>query len=650
MSEEVKNTTGEEREIPKQPGSNSADVASKESPQKTPESPQKTPDISEKKTPERPEEKTPEGPAGKIPEKPDEKTPARTDENPREKPEEKSTGRPAEKPPDIPKEKTPNEPEENSTDRSVEKNADIRENSAPERPGENQGNHPENQTEKPAADPEKKTSDILKKNGRGKTPGESSESSGREDRSADEDEPISGDMSFSEDEQLPEDEPISEDEAFFDEEEEPVSRGFPFHFRFPKIRIRTKKIAEQEKARRLSEEAVLSEESDETEEAGGVGDNTRQEEHVIWIPAGLAAVIIIVAVVVVSALGAIFGTVYWKYRGYEVVDSRKQEDTMSASYCSAGDNILRYSTDGASLISRSGTALWDVSYSMNDPEVALCGDIMAVYDRDGTNIVVCDASGEIGTMSTSLPIVRAKVCETGAVAALMQDSSNAYVEYYDKKGAKIATIKTSMDNPGFPLDIALSDDGQNIAVSYLSYDSSGQKSIVRFYNFGSAGQNQMDNRIADFQYSNVIIPQLEYLDSQTCVAFRSDGFSVYGGESSIKETATVSTDQKIQSVFHDATRIGMIVNAADSGDFDLLVYNTAGRQLLDREFNFAYRSVEFTGDEISLYNGAKICVFNMYGVEKFNGSYNGTPQEIFSIGKHRYVVVKENSLDMIRLK
>ncbi len=642
MSEEVKNTTGEERETPKQPDSNSADVASKESPQKTPESPQKTPDISEKKTPERPEEKTPEGPAGKIPERPD--------ENPRERPEEKSTDRPAEKSADILKEKTPDEPEENSTDRSVEKNADIRENSASEQPGENQGDHPENETGKPAADPEKKTSDILKKNARGKTPGEISEGSGREDRSADEDEPISEDMSFPEDERFSEDESLSEDEAFFDEDEESVSRGFHFHFRFPKIRIRTKKIAEQEKARRLSEEAVLSGESDETEEAGGAGDNTRQEEHVIWIPAGLAAVIIIVAVVVVSALVAIFGTVYWKYRGYEVVDSRKQEDTMSASYCSAGDNILRYSTDGASLISRSGTALWDVSYSMNDPEVALCGDIMAVYDRDGTNIVVCDASGEIGTMSTSLPIVRAKVCETGAVAALMQDSSNAYVEYYDKKGAKIATIKTSMGNPGFPLDIALSGDGQNIAVAYLSYDSSGQKSIVRFYNFGNAGQSQMDNRIADFQYSNVIIPQLEYLDSQTCVAFRSDGFSVYGGESSIKETATVSTDQKIQSVFHDSSRIGMIVNTEDSGKFDLLVYNTAGRQLLDRKFDFAYRSVEFTGDEISLYNGAKICVFNMSGVEKFNGSYSGTPQEIFSIGKHRYVVVKENSLDMIRLK
>lgn len=627
MSEEVKNTTGQEKGTPKQPGSNSADVASKESPQKTPDIPEK---------------KTPEGPAGKIPERPD--------ENPLERPEEKSTDRPAEKSPDIPKEKTPDEPEENSADRSVEKNADIRENSAPEQPGENQGDHPENETGKPAADPEKKTSDILKKNARGKTPGEISEGSGREDRSADEDEPISEDMSFPEDERFSEDELLSEDEAFFDEDEESVSRGFHFHFRFPKIRIRTKKIAEQEKARRLSEEAVLSGESDETEEAGGAGDNTRQEEHVIWIPAGLAAVIIIVAVVVVSALVAIFGTVYWKYRGYEVLDSRKQEDTMSASYCSAGDNILRYSTDGASLISRSGTVLWDVSYTMNDPEVALYGDILAVYDRDGTNIVVCDESGKIGTMSTSLPIVRAKVCETGAVAALMQDSSNAYVEYYDKKGAKIATIKTSMDNPGFPLDIALSGDGQNIAVAYLSYDSSGQKSIVRFYNFGSAGQNQMDNRIADFQYSNVIIPQLEYLDSQTCVAFRSDGFSVYGGESSIKETATVSTDQKIQSVFHDASRIGMIVSAAGSGNFDLLVYNTSGRQLLDREFNFAYRAVEFTGDEISLYNGAKLCVFNMYGVEKFNGSYSGTPQEIFSIGKHRYVVVKENSLDMIRLK
>ena len=80
MSEEVKNTTGQEREIPKQPDSNSADVTSKESPQKTPESPQKTPDISEKKTLERPEEKTPEGPAGKIPERPDENSPEKPEE------------------------------------------------------------------------------------------------------------------------------------------------------------------------------------------------------------------------------------------------------------------------------------------------------------------------------------------------------------------------------------------------------------------------------------------------------------------------------------------------------------------------------------------------------------------------------------------
>ncbi|MCC6095309.1 MAG: DUF5711 family protein, partial [Eubacterium sp.] len=68
------------------------------------------------------------------------------------------------------------------------------------------------------------------------------------------------------------------------------------------------------------------------------------------------------------------------------------------------------------------------------------------------------------------------------------------------------------------------------------------------------------------------------------------------------------------------------------------------------EFNFAYKSVEFSGDEISLYNGANFCVYNLYGVEKFNGSYSETPQSIFATGRNRYVVVKENSLDMIRLK
>jgi len=435
-----------------------------------------------------------------------------------------------------------------------------------------------------------------------------------------------------------------EDEALFDDEEDQIEKPH-FHFRFPKVRILTRKIAEQE---RIRKEAAQNGDSDAV-----VGqDNTDgpDEERVIWIPARLVTFVLIIAVVLAAALAVIFGNIYWKYSGYEVVNSKKQEDTLSAGYCRAGDNILRYSTDGASLLSQSGSVIWDVSYSMNNPQVAECDNVVAIYDKDGTNIVVCDESGQIGSASTSLPIIRAKVCDSGAVAALQQDSTNAYIEYYDKAGDQVAQIKTSMDNPGYPLDFALSNDGQNIAVSYLGYVDSKQTGIVRFYNFGSAGQSQMDNRIADFQYSGVIIPQLEFLDSDTCVAFRSDGFSVYTGSASIKESTTVSVKENIQSVFYDTSRIGMIVNNSSGGDFNLLVYHTDGREILNQEFNFAYKSVEFSGDEISLYNGANFCVYNLYGVEKFNGSYSETPQSIFATGRNRYVVVKENSLDMIRLK
>ena len=662
MSEEVKDTTGEKNAIPEQPGIECAGMSPEGSTGKSADTQEeKTSDTSKERASDLPESRAPEKPAGANFDEPG--SPAAKDpDHPEALTEENAEGpdAPAAKESDNPKE--PPRKSAGSPKAPAAKDLD-----SPEVPEERKipATPKKTESEKAAGDtPDKiteanieatRTPDTEKQkvSEKGKT-GVSKQDPSLEN--AEERETRAGKRNLrNREEEYPAggEESDSEDEDFFEEDEEDGEigdRGFHFRFRFPKIRIRTKKIAEQEKARMLAEEAAPSGDEPAAEDGNGSSDSSREEEKIIWIPAGLAAVIIIVAAVVVSALAAIFGTIYWKYRGYEVVDSRKQEDTLSASYCSAGDNILRYSTDGASLISRSGTVLWDVSYTMNDPEVALCGDIMAVYDKDGTNIVVCNAAGEIGSMSTSLPIVRAKVCETGAVAALMQDSSNVYVEYYDSKGEQIAMIKTSMDNPGYPLDIALSNDGQNIAVSYLSYDDSGQKAIVRFYNFGTAGQNQMDNRIADFQYSNVIIPQLEFLDSQTCVAFRTDGFSVYSGESSVKETATVSTDQKIKSVFHDSSRIGMIVNDTSSGSFDLLVYNTAGRQLLNRAFDFAYRSVEFTGDEISLYSGAKICVFNMYGVEKFNGSYNGSPQDIFSIGKHRYVVVKENSLDMIRLK
>ncbi len=375
----------------------------------------------------------------------------------------------------------------------------------------------------------------------------------------------------------------------------------------------------------------------------------RAKRRFMKINARVLTYVIIIVVVIAAALGISYAISHWTYSGYRVVSSRKQEDTLSADYYAVDGKILRLSSDGASLSNRSGDLLWDVSYTMTEPEVTTCDDVIAIYDQSGTSIVVCNTSGELGMISTSLPIVKASVSEAGNVAVIQEDSDNAWIEYYSTSGTEIAAIKTSMSDPGYPLDVSVSRNGELVAVSYLSIADGTQKAVVHVYSFGSAGQNQMDNRIADFEYNSILIPQLDYLTGSTLLAFREDGFVLYSGAKTPEENTTVTVDSNILSVFHDDEHIGLILEGDNGSGYRLQVYNLNGNLTLDKEFNFVYQKVDFVADEITLYNGSNFCVFDLSGNNKFNGSYSSSQQDIFALGKHRYVVVKETSLDMIQL-
>ena len=379
------------------------------------------------------------------------------------------------------------------------------------------------------------------------------------------------------------------------------------------------------------------------------GESIDGEKQPLFTPQVLTYIIIIAAVLIGMA-GIILGTRYWKFRGYAVTETRTAEDTRSASYCNADGKILRYSTDGASLYKRTGDVIWDISYTMGDPNVSICDDKIAIYDRSGASIVVCDAKGLVGTAATSLPIARAKVSGQGNVAAILQDASGTWVKYYKAGGDEIAEIKTAIDDPGYPLDLAISRNGETLCVSYLSISETGQQAVVDIYSFGSAGQNAVDNRIGHYTYGDIIIPEEEFLDGYAFVAFREDGFSVYSGSRMPSEDANVKIDQDILSVFHNNRHIGLIVRDEEQGGYRMLVYDSSGSQEMDKHFDFVYQEVEITGDEVSLYNGQNICLITLDGVEKFNGQYKGSRQDIFAMGSHRFIVVRETSLELIRLR
>lgn len=340
----------------------------------------------------------------------------------------------------------------------------------------------------------------------------------------------------------------------------------------------------------------------------------------------------------------------WKYTSYTSIVTDAKEDTLSFDYCRVGDQILKYGVDSASLTDRDNRVIWNVSYTMNAPAVAVCQDTAAIYDKNGTGIVICDQSGQIGSVSANMPIVKAEVAKQGVVAAILEDGENAWIQYYDQTGAMISTIKTTVDTPGYPMDLGLSEDGMLMAVSYLYFENGMPKTRLYFYNFGNVGQNQMDNRVSSFEYNDLLMPQVDYLDGSTCVAFREDGFTLFGGSQIPEVKKEITVNQEIVSIFHDDSYIGMILENEDGGSAFLLeVYDKNGREVLSREVDFPYQNIEIADRQVVLSNRSGFCVYALSGVEKFNGSLKGLAQEFFSIGKNRYVFITEDSFNIIKL-
>ncbi len=360
--------------------------------------------------------------------------------------------------------------------------------------------------------------------------------------------------------------------------------------------------------------------------------------------------IIIAVVMAVAVIVGVMVARNWKYRDWRVLRSEKQEETRSSFYADVNGSILQYSTDGARLQDRQGGEIWNISFSMQDPTLIRRGNTLALYAKRGTEIMVADRTGKLGSFTTGLPIVKATVSEQGNVAAILEDDSNAWIGYYAKDGTAIAAVRTSMDAPGYPMSVSVSPDGELMAVSYLSFADGVQKGVVHIYSFGKSGQNQMDNRIAEFEFGQTIVPEVAFLDDRTCVAFRDNGFTVYEGTKVPKAVREVDLDREIRSVFYDSSHIGLLLSGDEEGTWRMQVYNRSGGEMLQEPVSFPYTGVEIRDSEISLYNGPMLSVYSLNGTEKFNGSYSGDPKYAFAIGKHRYVFVNDSGFDVVQLR
>lgn len=339
------------------------------------------------------------------------------------------------------------------------------------------------------------------------------------------------------------------------------------------------------------------------------------------------------------------------YTSYKILATGAREENASTQYIEVGGDLFKYNNEGASLEDYKGTVIWTYPYEMQAPIVDVCGSTIVVADQGGTSMMIFDKEGEMGKAQTEKKIVRVCVAKQGAVAAILDGGDDTWINFYDAKGSLIAENQTRVEDPGYPLDIAVSEDGLLIMVAYQFIDGGDTTSYVAYYNFGSAGKDQIDNIVSGYQYKGVVVPQTEYLDASTSVAFRDDGFSIYEGRQIPKESVNVTVDQEIRSTFYDKDHIGIVYENGEKDQmYTMKVYDTKGKEKFHRDFDIPYTNIRMSGGVIVMNSDSQVCVISTSGVQKFNGNIaEGAIEDFFKIGRNKYALILESAVGILKL-
>ena len=338
------------------------------------------------------------------------------------------------------------------------------------------------------------------------------------------------------------------------------------------------------------------------------------------------------------------------YTSVRTVDTYPVSGAASNEYKQFADGVLKYSRDGISYLDQKGSEVWNQRYQIQNPVVDVNETSGAVADKGGNAILVFNEEGLRGEIETDLPIERISVSEQGIVSVILIDESSSQILCYDAAGNILVEHKTSVNGTGYPMDAALSPDGEILQVLYLYTQDGTITSRVAYYNFGQEGESETDHQVTEQEYKDVVMADGFFMNQSVSAAVGDNMLTIFRGKSVPEEAVKVEIDKEIKSVFHSQKYIGMILKNEGKEGYELRLYNDRGQMAMSEDFSGDYSNVKICGSQVIMYDGKNCSIFTRGGIQKFEGEMNSNILEIFPVaGVNKYIVMNENGMEVVRL-
>ena len=335
------------------------------------------------------------------------------------------------------------------------------------------------------------------------------------------------------------------------------------------------------------------------------------------------------------------------YTSWESVTSF--ENIIDADFIRTQDGFIEYNHDGAVRYSSGGNMIWNISYQMEDPVAAASGNYAVFADRGGQTVHVTDGTGSNHTYSVSEKIVQVCVADKGITAVRTNAGDSDRIYFYDFNGNMLLDMKTEVRKSGFPITMALSDDGKKLVTSYFEVGQEN-KGWLTFYNFDDVGQNYSDKMVGSFSYDENLIVDIRVLNDSRVLVFYADGCNLYKFREKPELIKSIQVDGGIEAVCDSGNGFAIAKKEAEDGN-SITVYDLNGKAVSQVVSSMSFNAISLENDELILISDDSYVIFRKNGDEKLRARFDDAIRLIYSGGsKNEYTIVGENKTEMIRLR
>ncbi len=337
------------------------------------------------------------------------------------------------------------------------------------------------------------------------------------------------------------------------------------------------------------------------------------------------------------------------FTGYSVVSATERNDTLTTKYAPFGGKILKYSRDGVSYTDEKNALLSSITYTMQNPILALSEYAGAVADKNGSQIYIFDQGTPKGQITTLLPIKQIAISNQGIVAVLMEESDSSKLEIYSADGTLLGDGVFSLEDAGYPVNLTISSNGTKIAIAFAQVTGSKLNSCVAVYNFDNVGENYVDHLVFAKNYTEYMIPEVHYFNDSVLTAVGDGILAFYQGSQIPELVREVTFEEQIQSVFYGENSVGLVFDTAEGHVLEL--YDTKGNRISEIPFSFNYKNIRIENNRVLIYNDTEMGLYSYSGKECFKQTLETSVVDIFTTrSRNKYLLIYTNETQMIKLQ